>query len=139
MARLVNAADAMDSWRAEGERRAETLRQSLEDVKTHANDLTGQVNTQNRAAAQGVRSRNQHSSIAAGAAKPSQEQRIAVPQQDIDPAESAVLNAEEFLQDVRAPKPLSSSLLPILTTRGQNHLLRVCNVSACLADALECA
>lgn len=101
ISRLVAAADAMDSWRAEGERRAEALRQSLLDVKNHANDLTGQVNTRNRAAAQGERSRKQHSQIATGSAKPPQERRIAVPQQDIDPAESAVLNAEEHLQDVR--------------------------------------
>ena len=103
ISRLVEAADAMDAWRAEGERRADALRQSLLDVKDHANNLTGQVNTRNRAAAQGERSRKQHSHIASGSAKPPQEQRIAVPQQDIDPAESAVLNAEEHLQDVRPP------------------------------------
>lgn len=100
--RLIDATDAMDAWRTEGERRAETLRQSLLDVKNHANDLTGQINTRNRAAAQGERSRKQHSHIASGWAKPPQEQRIAVPQQDVDPAESAVLNAEEHLQDVRS-------------------------------------
>lgn len=103
IARLTDAADAMDSWRAEGERRAEALRKSLLDVKDHANDLTGQVNTRNRAVSQGERSRKQHSHLAAGSAKPSQERRIAVPQQDVDPAESAVLNAEEQLQDVRSP------------------------------------
>ena len=117
ISRLVAAADAMDSWRAEGERRAEALRKTLDDVKNHANDLTGQVNTRNRAAAQGERSRKQHSHVATGSAKPPQEQRIAVPQQDIDPAESAVLNAEEHLQDVRDPP---AYLTPCLVAHAED-------------------
>lgn len=154
IARLADASDALHAWRAEGERRAEEVRQSLLDVRNHANDLTGQTNTRNRAAAQGERSRVQHSQLATGAAKLPQEHVMLEPQHDVDPAEAAVLIAEEHLQDVRIafrphPTPRAPSLpqqlnecvpMPQYTramARSADRLRRLCSATEGIPAAVE--